>query len=106
MAEKLLSKSDKESVAADLPVVGALFTRDPYAPKQQLERFYAERDTLNRKYASKKFTRAERVKRTKYNKTTNKISELMKMLPKVKTKSKRALIYRRVKVELKKIGIN
>jgi len=46
----------EEITKSDMPVIGTLFLRDPYAPKASVEKFYAELDRLDRMFKSRKLT--------------------------------------------------
>ena len=96
-------KNKKDITSTDMPVIGTLFLREPYAPKAQLDRFYTKRDELNRKYSSKSITAQEKRKRTRYNSAADIISGQLKKLPDAKTKGDKVRIYVIIKRQLRKM---
>lgn len=94
-------KNKKEITASDIPIIGTLFLREPYAPRAQLERFYTRRDELNRKYSSKNITQLESNIRKKLNSAAAKISEQLKKLPDAKTQGEKVRIYNNIKKQLR-----
>jgi hypothetical protein len=64
--------------AADIPVVGTLFTRQSERPSEGLDRFYRRMELLDQKAGSKKATGAELAERHEYNAMTRELSELRK----------------------------
>ena len=94
--EKLLGKSDRESVAADWPLIGTLFVKDPYAPKQSIEKFYERSDVLNRKYQSNKINIPELVERKSRNKARTELSSLWDKLQASKDVPGRRNIYTQI----------
>lgn len=95
-AEIIAGQRDYETGLSDMPVIGTLFTRDPYAPQAQIERFYKRRDALNRKYQSKAITKPETRERAAYNKIGDMLSLYWKKLHNAKTIEERKEIYGKV----------
>ena len=90
-------KNKKEINKSDMPVLGTLFMREPYAPRAQLTRFYEKRDLLNQKYSSGKITSKETVTRKRYNSAGRELSKLWKLLPDAKTQQDKVKIYMKMK---------
>jgi len=91
--------------AADWPLIGSIMVRDPYAPKQTIERFYEEKERLNRMNQSDKIKpNSELDKRMRrYNSVSTKyLSEYWKQLSKAKTISDRKKIYEKIKNQINK----
>jgi hypothetical protein len=95
-AEGIAGQRDYETGLSDMPVIGTLFTRDPYAPQAQIERFYKRRDALNRKYQSKAITKPETRERAAYNKIGDMLSLYWKKLHNAKTIEERKEIYGKI----------
>jgi len=95
-AEVIAGQRDYETGLSDMPVLGTLFTRDPYAPQAQIERFYKRRDALNRKYQSKAITKPETRERAAYNKIGDMLSLYWKKLHNAKTVKERKEIYEKI----------
>ncbi len=95
-AEVIAGQRDYETGLSDMPVLGTLFTRDPYAPQAQIERFYKRRDALNRKYQSKAITKPETRERAAYNKIGDMLSLYWKKLHNAKTIEERKEIYGKI----------
>lgn len=95
-AEVIAGQRDYETGLSDMPVLGTLFTRDPYAPKAQIERFYKRRDALNRKYQSKAISKPETRERAAYNKIEDMLSLYWKKLHNAKTIEERKEIYGKI----------
>jgi len=64
---RMIQSNDMEKQPADLPIIGTLFLRDPFAPRRQVEEFYKERELLNKKFQSKKITLNEAFRRVAIN---------------------------------------
>jgi len=99
-----INLKDKEVItASDMPVIGTLFMREPYAPKAQLNRFYTKRDELNSKHSSKRISGKDILVRKLYNKAADRISEQLKKLPDAKTVDDKMEIYSNIKTVLKRL---
>jgi len=85
--------TQEEITASDLPILGTLFLKEPYAPKAQLERFYDRRDILNQKYASDNISSTEIKERSILNKRSKKLSEQWKKLPEAANATERKNIH-------------
>lgn len=100
-------KNKEEITLTDMPILGTLFLREPYAPRAQLNRFYQKRDLLNQKYSSGKITGKEKSLRKKYNSISRKLSAQWQKLPDTKTQKDKIRIYQKMKRQLNKVqGIN
>ncbi len=97
-------KNKKEITLSDMPVLGTLFLRESYAPRAQLNRFYETRDLLNRKFASKKITDAEKRKRKDYNSIGDNLSTLWQRLPDAKTQQEKKKVYSDMRKQLDKLA--
>ncbi len=64
---RMLKNNDMEKQPADMPVIGTLFVRDPFAPRKQIEAFYKERTLLNKKFQSKDITLKDALRRMVMN---------------------------------------
>ncbi len=64
---RMVKNNDTEKQLADMPVIGTLFVRDPFAPRKQVEAFYKERTLLNKKFQSKDITLKESLRRIVMN---------------------------------------
>ncbi len=95
-------KREYETGLPDVPVIGTLFTREPYAPKPQLEKFYQTRDRLNRMHQSGKLPAELKKQRAAYNKIGNILNLYMEKLRNAKTEEERKQIYQKVKRLLEK----
>ena len=82
---------------SDIPVLGTLFLRDPYAPKASIRRFYERRELLSRKNQSKKITPLENAERLWHGRRGRKLSPLWKQLWDAETVSDRKAIYAQVR---------
>jgi hypothetical protein len=80
----------------DMPVIGTLFVRDPYAPKMQIQTYYERREELDRMYQSRKISAAERRERTRMHKISKTLTALWRRLEKEKTIAGRKKIYERM----------
>ena len=85
---------------SDIPVFGTLFMREPNSPRDQLTKFYKARDTLNRKFASKKITPKERAMRTRFNKVATQLQTDYEALEKTTNDPQRKRIYQRIRRRL------
>ncbi len=100
---RLIVDDDREKAARDIPVLGTLFVRDPYAPKLQTEQFYQEKERLDRLYASGKLKDSQLIsKRKRYGAIGRKLSEYWKKLRTTNTELARKAIYKKVRLLLTK----
>lgn len=98
-AELVAGRREKELQPADWPVIGKILVRDPYAPKDSIERFYEERERLNQMYQSDKVEAGSELdrKRKRYNYISTKyLSLYWKRLQKTKLISERKRIYGKI----------
>ena len=95
-AELAAGRREKELAAVDIPIVGKLFVRDPYAPKASIERFYKRKELLEAKFQSKKITAEEIGERAVYNAIGNVLTELWKLLREEKTIDGRKGLYKKI----------
>ena len=86
---RMLESNDMEKQPADIPVIGTLFTRDPFAPRKQVEAFYNERELLNKKFQSKKITVKEAARRVAINKISPYLSVFFDRIRDAKTINER-----------------
>jgi len=93
--------SKKEITLSDWPVLGTLFMRESYAPKQSLQRFYERTDVLDRKYQSDKASIPEMVERKGRNKARTELSSLWKQLQTVKDEKGRKHVYMQMAMVVK-----
>jgi hypothetical protein len=94
--ERIAGKKQVEQ-PADWPLLGTLFTRDPYAPKTSLNRFYRKRDKLNQRYASDKLPSTDIPTRRIYNRVSKRLSIHLGRLREAKTENERRNIYETIK---------
>lgn len=87
---------------SDIPVIGTLFLRDPFAPKAQVEKFYERSDLLDQKNQSDQITPAENRERLRLGRIRRKLSPLWKNLRTAKTTKQRKQIWAKVETEIKK----
>ncbi len=90
---RVLDSGDVEKQPADIPVIGTLFTRDPFAPRKQVEDFYKERKELNQKFKSKKISLNEALKRVIFNNLATVLSVSFDALKEAKATEKRKQIW-------------
>ncbi len=97
--ERLLMGKERkvEAQLADIPVVGALFVRDPFAPRRQVRQFYDQLKLLDRKKQSKKITPQEYAEWQKYSGVSKALSPHWKALRDAKTTEERKEIYKKIK---------
>ena len=88
---------------SDIPVIGTLFLRDPFAPKAQVERFYERADLLDQKNQSDQMTPAENRERLRLGRIRRKLSPLWKNLRTAKTVGARKQIWAKIEAVLKKV---
>ena len=101
--DKITGKEKTEN-AWDIPIIGTLFVREPYAPKEAIGRFYDELEKLNQGYADKTLTRDGEYKRRVYQRISYRLRPLWKDLrEKDLTTEERKKIYKDVE-ELIKIA--
>jgi hypothetical protein len=99
---RALEKPKGEQVKSDIPVVGTLFLRDPYAPKDSIEGFYREKERLGRLFQSKKITPEQDRRRRRYNYiSTTRLSLLWQKLEKAETMAERERIYKIIGEQVK-----
>ncbi|MHC4604707.1 MAG: LPD38 domain-containing protein, partial [Planctomycetota bacterium] len=104
-AELVAGQREKELQPADWPVIGKIIVRDPYAPKDSIERFYEEKDRLNRMYQSDKIVPESNLdrRRKRYNYISTKyLSLYWKKLQKAKKVSERKMIYQKIGALIRK----
>ncbi|HUX02742.1 MAG TPA: LPD38 domain-containing protein, partial [Phycisphaerae bacterium] len=87
---------DKEMVMADYPAIGTLFLRDPFAPHQQVDRFYRRRDQLSRMKQSGKITPAQDRERLVHDRAARKLRPYWEKLREAKTTDERKRLYNAV----------
>lgn len=92
----------KGDAPSDMPVIGTLFTRDPFAPKAQVEKFYDRSDLLDQKNQSNQITPAENRERLRLGRIRRKLTPLWKNLHKVETMRQRKQIWTKIETEIKK----
>jgi predicted RNA methylase len=92
-ATELAGKKPEEIQAADWPMFGTLFVRDPYAPKAKIERFYSRLDRLSRKNQSKTLRKHERRQWAVYNRISRHLTGIRKKLARSKKISERKKLY-------------
>jgi len=90
---RMLKNNDTEKQPADIPVIGTLFLRDPFAPRKQVEKFYKEREELNKKFQSKKITTKEVLRRVVINNIASVLNVNFDKLKNVKTTKQRKKIW-------------
>ena len=90
---RMLKNNEVEKQAADLPVVGTLFARDPFAPRRQVEEFYQERSLLNQKFNSKDIAIDESIRRIVMNNMASVLTVHFDLLRDAKTTEKRKEIW-------------
>lgn len=103
----MITKAPEARQLADLPVIGAIIVRDPYAPRRSIERFYNEREHLNRMYQSDKIEAGSDLdrKRKRYDYIGTKfLSPYWKKLQKAKTVRERKKIYGKIGALIKKVN--
>jgi hypothetical protein len=90
---RMIKNNDTEKQPADLPVIGTLFTRDPFAPRRQVEEFYKERELLNKKFNSKDITLPEAFRRIAINNMATVLNVSFDSLKEAKTIEERKAIW-------------
>ena len=101
----IITKAPEERQLADWPIIGAIIVRDPYAPKRSIERFYDEKEQLNRMYQSKKIEPESDLdrKRKRYNYISTKFLSLYwDKLQKTRAVAERKKIYQKINDLIKK----
>lgn len=96
---ELLSEQEGEveRIKADLPVIGTLFMRDPYAPKKSIEEFYDRLDELDRMHQSQvPSDEATGFERMRYITAGRVLSQQWKILRETEDLEKRKAAYERV----------
>lgn len=83
--------------AADLPVIGTLFVRDPYAPRQTIEAFYRRSDVLDKKKQSDIITDEENADRLAYGRARRQLTPYWKELSQARTVKERKRLYADIK---------
>ncbi|HUS72771.1 MAG TPA: LPD38 domain-containing protein, partial [Sedimentisphaerales bacterium] len=78
---------------ADVPVIGTLFMREPYAPRAQTEAFYDERGRLTAMYGSKEITPIDNRRRIMYDRAARALTPIWKQLRNTKDKDERKKLY-------------
>ncbi len=95
-ARLLTSTTEEPENKSDLPIIGTLFLRDPFAPRKQIERFYTRLELLSQKNQSKKITDTELKEFRIRNKIARAISPQWKVLRDAKTAKSRKKIYKKM----------
>jgi hypothetical protein len=90
---RIIQSGDTEKQPADLPIIGTLFTRDPFAPRAQVQEFYKERELLNKKFQSKKITLQEAFRRVAINNMATVLNVSFDALKESKTIEERKAIW-------------
>jgi hypothetical protein len=93
-------QAQQELTATDLPIIGTIFMREPYAPKAKIERFYTTKQTLDQKHASGKLEGKEIGKYGLYGRIGKKLTPLWKALSVAKTEQQKRAIYEKVEILL------
>jgi hypothetical protein len=103
-AERAARMTEGEMVPADWPVIGPLFVRDPYAPKAAVERFYQEKERLNRLGQSEKLKPGSPLarKRRRYNYIGRYLSKFWEQLRKQKTVAGRKRSWKKIEDLIRK----
>ncbi len=91
---RILKSNDVEKQPADIPIIGTLFVRDPYAPKRQIQEFYDERELLNKKFQSKKITLPEVFRRIIINNFATVLNVSFESLKEVESIEQRKAIWK------------
>lgn len=91
-----IDTESRDGQLSDIPVIGTLFVRDPFAPKIQITRFYNAAENLNRKFASGKLERKALRRRKVYNTAIRALSPLWKELRTAETVRDRAAVYKKI----------
>lgn len=90
---RILRTGDVEKQPGDLPVIGTLFVRDPFAPRKQVQDFYKEREELNKKFQSKKITIRDAIRRVVINNIASVMNVSFDKLKEAKTTEERKKIW-------------
>lgn len=90
---RILESNDVEKQPADMPVIGTLFVRDPFAPRRQVQEFYTERKLLNQKFQSGTITLQEAFRRIAINNFATVLSVSFDALREAKTVERRKKIW-------------
>ncbi len=90
---RMLKNGDMEKQPADIPVLGTLFVRDPFAPKRQVQEFYEERKLLNQKFQSKDITLKESLRRIVVNNLASVLTVSFNQLQDAKTIDERKSVW-------------
>ncbi len=98
--DRFTQTADKEGQLSDIPVIGTLFLRDPYAPKRDIELFYNRLELLRQKKKSKKITVKELREVAIKNKLSRALSQEWRFLRTAKTIEDRKKIYARIKRDI------
>lgn len=88
---------------SDLPVVGTLFMREPYAPRAQVDRFYRRRDELQAAKNSDRISELDDQKRLAYNRASGKLTQYWNALKQAKTEQQRKQIYEAIRRQIEPI---
>ncbi len=94
---RMLKNNDMEKQSADMPVIGTLFVRDPFAPRKQVEAFYKERTLLNKKFQSKDITLKDALRRIVMNNMASVLSVSFDSLKETKTIEERKRVWGDIK---------
>ena len=94
---RMLDNDEMEKQLADMPAIGTLFVRDPFAPRRQIQEFYDERELLNKKFQSKKITLPEALRRVVINNLASVLSVGFDSLKEAKTLEQRKAIWADIK---------
>ncbi len=102
VARLLSSTTEAPEQKRDLPIIGTLFLRDPFAPRKEIEDFYNRFELLGQKNQSKKITKEERREFLIRNKIARVISLQWKLLRDAKNIEHRKAIYIRIERAINK----
>jgi len=90
---RIIKSGDTEKQPSDMPIIGTLFVRDPFAPRKQIEAFYDERTLLNKKFNSKKITLNEALRRVVVNNFASVLNASFVKLREVETLDQRKAVW-------------
>ena len=103
--EKLLglpeNEKEKKWTVHDIPVMGRIIAREPYAPRRKIEKFYQEMQRANQVSGSEKKEKGRppvtsRAKAARYRRSATRMSVLWKKLEKESDPKRRKAIYKRM----------
>jgi len=88
------------------PVVGTLFMKDPGAPRRQVQEFYREKENLDQRYASKKITPKDAMRRKQYHKIAQALGIMRKQMQRDPSPETRQKMHKRMKVAIGSLSSN